>query len=160
MEDWINIIGYEGRYLISDLGNVKSLITNKILKPYSDKDGYRVVILRKDNKSIHHRISRLVAINFIENPDNLEIVNHKDLVKTNDIKTNLEWSTVRENTSHAISDKKELPIGITKISENKFRARVEFEKKSIHCGYHKTIDDAVLAYNQKLQELKITNKYV
>ena len=45
MEIWKDIIGYDGLYQISNLGNVYSNITNKQMKPRRDKDGYLLVNL-------------------------------------------------------------------------------------------------------------------
>ena len=63
------IIGYEGLYWISNLGNVKN--KRKILKPAINKDGYYCVNLSKKGKLKTYTVHRLVAIHFIENPDNL-----------------------------------------------------------------------------------------
>ena len=115
-EIWIPIIGYEESYQISNYGNVKSLAktwfvgrkrTSYISKPDSiiykrtDKDGYRFVSLRKDLKTKYFKIHRLVAIHFIENPDNKKEVNHIDCDKSNNFILNLEWCTSLENTKHA-----------------------------------------------------------
>lgn len=102
-EVWKDIIGYEGVYQVSNLGNVKSLerkrfngrvLVNKksqIMKQYILKNGYCSTRLYKDGKSKNHLIHRLVAIAFIPNPQNLPQVNHKDENKGNNCVDNLEW---------------------------------------------------------------------
>lgn len=77
-EEWRPVIGFEDRYEVSNLGNVRSIFRyKKILKPWYDKDGYsRVHLISKDGKRKHFSIHRLVAINFIPNPNNLPQVNH------------------------------------------------------------------------------------
>lgn len=101
MENWKNIPEYENLYLISDLGNVKSLYTNKILKPSFDKFGYARFSATKNKKQKTLRIHRLVAELFIKNLNNLPQVNHKNGDKSNNSKNNLEWCTDSENKFHA-----------------------------------------------------------
>lgn len=87
------IKGFEGRYTISNLGIVRSLLTGKELKPYITKAGYARVNLRyahsRDYKSL--LVHRLVAGNFIPNPNKYAEVNHKDCDRLNNRVSNLEW---------------------------------------------------------------------
>lgn len=81
-EIWKDIKGYEGLYHVSNLGNIKSFKIykeGKLLKPKFDKDGYREIGIRDSNgKRTFKRVHRLVAESFIDNPDNLKFINHKD----------------------------------------------------------------------------------
>lgn len=101
-EIYKDIKGYEGKYQVSNLGNVKSLHYNntnkeKVLKTTLHKDGYLFVSLGHDKtKSIH----RLVAETFIPNPDNMPIVNHKDENKQNNSVDNLEWCSYKYNSNY------------------------------------------------------------
>jgi hypothetical protein len=88
-------------YVISNLGYVKSLRTYKVLKVAIDKRGYEKVSLYNDAKKKTFLMHRLVAIAFIENPENKNQVNHIDGCKTNNKSSNLEWNTCRENILHA-----------------------------------------------------------
>lgn len=113
MENWKDIVGYEGCYQVSDLGRIKSLarsidhpcgVKNKaerILIPIVNTGGYSCVILSKDAIRAQMRIHRIVAIHFIPNPDNKPVVNHKDGNKSNNKVENLEWATDSENTIHS-----------------------------------------------------------
>lgn len=101
-EIWKPIHGYETRYLLSNKGNIKSLYSNKILKPI-DSHGYKYVHLcninhQRQNKAIH----RLVAENFINNPMNYNEVNHLDGNKSNNYITNLEWCSKSDNINHMV----------------------------------------------------------
>ena len=113
-EEWKDIEELKGRYQISSFGRVKSLyrrfmvmdkrgykrtvtVREKILKLQIDKKGYEVVKIERKTYKIH----RLVALAFIENPNNLPQVNHIDGNKTNNNIQNLEWVTNSENQLHA-----------------------------------------------------------
>ena len=108
MEHWKAIAGYEGLYEVSDLGRVKSLWhgKEKILKPRKQNCGYLNVILCKDGHSKTITVHRLVAKAFIANPNNLETVNHKDEVKTNNVADNLEWMSQRDNNNYGTRNKR------------------------------------------------------
>lgn len=102
MEIWKDIKNYEGLYQVSNFGNVRSLRTNKNL--YYSKSGkdkkYLKVGLFKNRKRVMAYIHRLVAETFIDNPNNLEQVNHKDENSKNNCIDNLEWISCKENINY------------------------------------------------------------
>ena len=105
-EIWKDIEGYEGKYQVSNLGNVKSLNYKNSGKEQNialcnDADGYLLVNLRLNNKVKTKRVHRLVAQAFIPNPENKPQVNHIDGNKKNNKIENLEWCTCEENQRHA-----------------------------------------------------------
>lgn len=114
-EIWKNIIGYEDKYQVSNLGNIKAIKTwtgnkyyskykkcNKILKPVKDSAGYYCVSLWKESCNKTHRIHVEVAKAFIPNPNNYPCINHKDGNKTNNNINNLEWCTFKHNSQEAV----------------------------------------------------------
>lgn len=99
-EIWKEIDGFDGDYLVSNLGNVKSLKYGKerILKPRIQSGYYKVLLY--NNKKHEYSIHRLVANAFIPNPNNLPQVNHKDENKLNNCVDNLEWCTRKYNQNY------------------------------------------------------------
>lgn len=105
------MVGYEGKYEVSDLGRVRSLNylrkgKAKLLKQQLDKHGYKRVRLYKDGKAKTLLVHRLVTIAFLPNPNNLPMVNHKDENKTNNNVDNLEWCTVSYNNNYGTKNKR------------------------------------------------------
>ena len=91
--------GYE-IYRIRDNGVIYNKKTKKVKTPWIDNTGYLQVLLHSNGKKTHKRLHRLVAENFLENPDNLPQINHIDGDKTNPDVSNLEWVSNKDNTQH------------------------------------------------------------
>lgn len=87
-------------YNISEDGEIYDK-KNKLKSSFINEFGYVLVTLFKNNKQKALRVSRLVAIAYIDNPYNLPEVNHKDGNKKNNSVSNLEWCTRSYNTKHA-----------------------------------------------------------
>jgi len=84
-------------YYVSSLGRFKNSkgIIMKDYKPHHS--GYIYVRVNKDKCALH----RLVALTFLENPENKAFVNHIDGNKLNNSLSNIEWNTPSENSLHS-----------------------------------------------------------
>lgn len=121
-EIWKDIEGYEGVYHVSNLGRVKRVATNRVLQPYRNNVGYLLVYVCKNGKRKTHRIHRLVAQAFIPNPENKPEVNHLDENKSNNMVSNLEWSTRKENCNYGTRNERlSIPIIATNLKTGESR---------------------------------------
>ena len=118
MEIWKDVVGYEGLYEISNLGNVRSVkrtriihdkrgrdfeapLPEKLLSTIStDKTRYLGVMLYQNGEKKRYLIHRLVAEAFVPNPNGLKEVNHIDENTKNNKADNLEWVTHKQNMNH------------------------------------------------------------
>lgn len=103
-EIWKDIKDYTG-YQVSNMGNVRSLNFHQtgkvqVLKLRKNKNGRIYVNLYKDGKKKFCQVHRLVVTAFLENPDNLPQVNHKDENPSNNRVDNLEWCTSKYNNNY------------------------------------------------------------
>ena len=158
-EIWKDIVGYEGFYLVSNLGNVKSIdryvkhnygdLSRRIQKGITIKltinsDKYYCVTLGKNGKHKTFTVHRLVAIAFLENTLNNNIINHKDGIKTNNHYTNLEWCTTQQNTQHA-TENNLIPFGenhgMSKLTDMQvLEIREKYKPKGVYSSYRLAVE--------------------
>lgn len=94
--------GQETDYSVSTEGEVRKDTTNYILSQSSQQD-YKFVGLIINGKQKRMRVHRMVALAFIDNPDNKPYVNHINGNRSDNNVENLEWVTPSENTQHAVN---------------------------------------------------------
>ena len=122
-EIWKPIVGFEGLYEVSNMGQVRSLtrissfrdrsgrmnervIKGRIMRPQPQKSGYLHVGLSKGGIVTQYRVHRLVAAAFVDNPEGLYEVNHIDEDKTNNRADNLEWCDHKYNNNYGSKPKR------------------------------------------------------
>lgn len=138
MEIWKPIPSYEGYYEASTLGRVRSIdiklphprnktmsFTRKgrILKSELDKYGYPVVTLSVNKKARTYKVHRLIAMTFLENPNNLPQVDHINSIRYDNRPENLRWCTTQDNT--AWRDEKLGRVVICKETQKMFKSSFE-----------------------------------
>lgn len=147
----VAIKGYEGKYSITPEGKVYSDVNNIELKQSIGTTGYYRVNLNNKDGGKTFKVHRLVAIHFIENPNNYNIVNHKDGNKLNNNVDNLEWCDYTHNNRHA----RELGLCITpKGLNNKNCKKV---KRSDTGEIFQSLHEAALACNKLASKSSLSN---
>lgn len=101
-EQWVEvpIKPFSEYYLISNTGKVFSKHCNRVLSPKLNPGGYEHITLCAHGQQQRILIHRLVALAFIENPENKPTVNHINENKRDNRAENLEWATIREQNIH------------------------------------------------------------
>lgn len=124
-EEWRDIVGYEGRYQVSNLGRVMTLGTGqthkekKILRTSTSHGRYLIVALTKDGKTKSHTVHRLVAMAFIPNEDETKTqLDHIDGDSFNNKVDNLRWCTGKENCQNPITLKRKSESKKGKLNPN------------------------------------------
>lgn len=90
-------------YLISREAQIYNRMRKKFLTQYLSKDSYMSINVGEK----HYYVHRLVALNFIDKPENYEdnwVVNHKDSNRTNNSVDNLEWVSSSDNSKHMLKN--------------------------------------------------------
>jgi hypothetical protein len=155
-ELWKPVIGFEELYEVSNLGNVRRMKTKqKRNQSFSKRYGYYSISLSKKQQYTYYFVHRLVALHFIPNPNNFPIIDHIDRNKTNNISSNLRWTSysVNNQNKERNSKHKNPLIGVHLTEDGKYRARIEHNRQKINIGTFGTIEDAGYAYDLTAKKL-------
>jgi hypothetical protein len=148
------IEGYD--YEVSDQGEVRNMKTGRILKPILMKIGYYKVTLPKKQILVH----RLVAMTFLENPNQYPEVDHKNNIRTDNRVENLQWVSSSQNSQNTTLQKNS-KTGIKGVCKQgkKWVSYITIDGIRLHIGLYKTIEDARDARIAKVQEV-FTNAHI
>jgi hypothetical protein len=171
-EVWKDVVGYEGLYEVSNLGNVKSLprivmcknkmqktIIEKILKKFNSGNGYHGVKLSINSKTKTTAVHKLVAMAFLNHkPCGFKLViDHINDIKTDNRLNNLQLVTQRYNCrktqNNCLVNLKGVTIETIKHKEKiykYYRSRININGKKISLGNFKTVEEAHLAYQNAI----------
>jgi hypothetical protein len=138
VETWKSVVGYEGRYEVSDTGLVRSvarsvantatssrMLAAVILAPFVHRGGYMVVKLSRSRQKTSHYVHRLVAEAFLGSGEARQEVLHADGDKKNNRLENLSWGSRRDNMRdrHRLGEvAKGERHGMAKLTEDAVRA--------------------------------------
>ena len=150
MESWRKIADYD--YEVSDWGNVRRVGSAKNLKPGISK-GRCYINLFKNSIAKKGTVHRLVAIAFLENPDNLREVDHIDRNIQNNKLENLRWCSRTQNCNNVIRKKQQSGFSGVYICRQKYHARIVINGKKTHLGSFETPEEAHEAYKKKKNEI-------
>ena len=162
-EIWKEVVGYDGRYWVSNFGRVKNLDhmhtgLESLMALQRNKNGYITVHLRPKLMKVHI----LVWVAFKGDYDRKTTqLNHIDLDKDNNRLDNLENIFVRENQSHSqqkIHNKTMMGCYLHK-SKGKWTAQISIHGKQTYLGDYATQEEAHTRYLQEVERIGETNKY-
>ena len=179
-EIWKPVVGYEELYEVSNFGRVRSLdridsnnhpLKGVILKPYISNSGYLLVGLYKQQKRDRKLLHRLVAEAFIPNPENKPEIDHINTIKIDNTvflnedgsvnydKTNLRWTTRKENINNPLT-KTKMRINARKPSKGKYGKKHHRSKPIIQYDKEGNFIKEWECANDVERVLGISNKHI
>ena len=146
-------------YEISNMGNVRNIVTGKVLKQCKNDMGYLSVTLSKNCIRKTFLIHRLIGFAFIPNHDNLPYIDHIDRIKTNNSILNLRWvsrsNNLRNRPKFKNSSSKYMGVYFDKAN-GKYRAQIRIDNKLIHIGIYDKEENAAKARDAYVKEKNLT----
>ena len=161
MEIFKTIDGYDN-YKISNYGNVINDNTNKLLKSVPNSQGYHQVFLCKNGKQTAFKIHRLVGLNFCENENNYNIVDHINRDKNNNCYDNLRWVTRSQNNRNSTKSKNTSSkyIGVSLNTRNKkWVSQITIEYCLYKLGSYDTEEEAYEAFKKAVVHFNLVDYY-
>ena len=176
MEIWKDVVGYEGFFMVSESGKVKSLdrkqlrsdgtmypVKGKELTPFIGNAGYARIALRRNARQVKYSVHRLIAEAFLEKEIGRDFVNHLDGNRLNNHYSNLEWVSMIENNCHRF-DKTKTTSKYTGVSwikaKKKYVATMSINKVAKTIGHFSTEEEAYAARCKYERDNFIVNKYL
>ena len=150
-EFFLPIDGYDN-YFVSNFGNVKNSKTNRILKSGFHPKGYKLVDISKNGIKKTFTVHRLVALAFLENPDNKQMIDHIDENKSNNNVKNLRWATSKDNSANQgkyINNTSGFKGIVFDKYANKYKAQIQINGKNKNLGLFESAEEASQAYEAK-----------
>lgn len=142
---WKRVVGYEELYEVSSDGQIRTIASQRLRKFKKDKYGYLQVGLSRNGELKFKTVHRVVAEAFIENPNSLPCINHKDEDKEDNNVENLEWCSVEYNANYGTRNKRiSRPVIGTVIAtgEKEYYSSLTAAGKGVN-GFHQNIRNVI-----------------
>lgn len=149
MDEWVNvnIKEFSDKYMVNRNGEIYSIKSKRIIKPFHNTKGYLQIDLNNNGVSKTVSVHRIVALTFIENPLNLPQINHKNEIRDDNKVENLEWCDNKYNCNYGNHGK-----NISNALKGKPGHKIDFETKV-------KIRNTIKEYNSKLSQEERKQKY-
>lgn len=164
-EEWRGVLGYEGLYQVSNMGNIRSLNYGrtkqvKLLTKTKNAQGYYMFTLHRNGVRKYCTVHQAVATAFLGHKScgMKLIIDHKDFDRTNNNVDNLEIVTPRQNTSHKKAKHSSKYTGVFLTKHKTWVASIWHGKDKKHLGTYSNEIDAHNAYQNELTKIKQTLK--
>ena len=148
-EIWLPVEGHP-TLEVSNYSKIRRVEDKYVLGERVD-GGYYKVRVRYQDRVVNLRVHRVLAKAFIQNPDNLPVIDHIDGDRLNNALSNLRWCTVAQNNQNS-RKRKQNKSGFKGVSWHKqvrkWQASIKVNRKSHYLGYFTRLEDAALAYNR------------
>ena len=167
VEVWKDMVDYEDLFQVSNLGNIFSKRTNKLLKQTKIKTGYMTFATKIGGRNgiskcfkVHREVAKAFLKAFLKAPTEEQLeyanntvhkvvnVNHKDGNKLNNVITNLEWMTNKENTQYYLTELGGLEV------------RAEYNKRNIKLTDKEIIEIIEIIEVKKLASKNLTQREI
>lgn len=171
MEEWRDVVGYEGFYMVSSEGRVKSLdrrvsqswtgyttVKERILIPRINANGYYCVGINRNKKRKIEEYHKLVALAFLGARPEGRQIDHINRIKLDNRAVNLRYVSMSANLRNSVKCDKSASrfTGVYKAKQrHNWFASVRHNNKSIYLGAYTEESDAARAYNRYVIENKL-----
>ena len=149
MEEFRKIKDFEN-YEVSNFSNVRNIKTGRIIKQSVNSRGYYIIKMCNIKTAKCYTVHRLIALQFIDNPDNKICVDHIDRNKSNNNVENLRWVSLSENQmNRTISKNNKSTCTGVNLENNKWRVKITINGKQKHVGLYSNFDEAITARKEQ-----------
>jgi hypothetical protein len=131
MSEFVEIKGFS-KYLINKEGKIFSKHHNREVSIQTDIDGYlRVSMYGDDGKRMKKGVHRLLALQYIENPNNLPLIDHIDRNRQNNSLDNLRWCDYKENRTNSFRKSYGCITSTLRGDKLYYQAKIIIDKKKV-----------------------------
>jgi hypothetical protein len=154
MDELFDLKDYEKLYKINKKGEIWSCFLKRFLSLCINQDGYYKYVLCNENGKKTVLAHRVVAKQFIPNPNNLPLIDHIDRDRLNNNIDNLRWVSMRQNQLNRKDTKHPY---IYKQNNKTYRVAIDINKQEVYSSCHTDLDQAILVRDAAMILLDFPN---